>query len=189
VADTLRTLNEAIAQLPDNAAQLIQPIHVREAIYSLAPDGITVSLEPPVPVTVPILGSADLNVDLFPQLNGDESLYWDLDGNGAAGPGSYPGDVVIPPGHARLVTISGIVSFEATTAETYTFTFTRDGTPIGDPFTVETSTQLDTYQASSIHGELQAYDPTPRYGIRVTSSAPEIVISNYELRATGRPQP
>ena len=193
MVDVLRDLSTVLANLPDNNAGLITPQDVRELVWSLAPDTIGVSLDPPVPVTVPVPEDPtwlSLNQFLAGQLNGTDALFWDVDGNGAAGPGAYPLDVTLEPTTDRLVTVRGLVQFDPVGPGLFTFQITRDGVGIGDPVSVDAAPSTDRTQVFLVHTEFVPYNPVPRYGIQGQTDqggGADIDLFNYELRGEGRP--
>lgn len=194
MVDVLRDLSEVLANLPDNNAGLITPQDVREIVWSLTPDTIGVSLDPPIPVVVTVPEApawASLNLALSGQLNGTDALFWNVDANGAAGPGAWPLDVQVNPTLIRLVTVRALVQFDPAGSGLFTVQLTRDGAGIGDPVSVDAVPSTDRTQVALVHTERVAYfDPVPRYGVQIQTDQTgggDVDVYNYELRAEGRP--
>lgn len=128
--ETLLTLAEVLASLPDNATQLIAPLAHRNQTIALVND--VGFVEEDSPFTIPIVDGVFVGINILlptPEFVGN---FWISDGNNALIPEF--GAVTINPGHTRLLDM--VVHLEVTRdgaglEEQFTFQFFQGGSPVG----------------------------------------------------------
>jgi hypothetical protein len=137
MAQTLRYLDELLANYPDNTAGLITPENVRDQLVStVAGVGF---LADTTEVTVPITDGVPTLIN--PLLTAPVTLpeLWLFDGNNL-GVSNYTAltGTVLPAGYTKILSIVAVAVLEKTAGGTdvYDLQFTRTGVPIGVAETV-----------------------------------------------------
>jgi hypothetical protein len=137
MAQTLRYLDELLANYPDNTAGLITPENVRDQLVStVAGVGF---LADTTEVTVPITDGVPTLIN--PLLTAPVTLpeLWLFDGNNL-GVSNYTAltGTVLPAGYTKILSIVAVTVLEKTAGGTdvYDLQFTRTGVPIGVAETV-----------------------------------------------------
>jgi hypothetical protein len=137
MAQTLRYLDELLANYPDNTAGLITPENVRDQLVSIVAGVgfLADTTEVTVPITdgVPTLINTLLTAPVtLPEL-------WLFDGNNL-GVSNYTAltGTVLPAGYTKILSIVAVTVLEKTAGGTdvYDLQFTRTGVPIGVAETV-----------------------------------------------------
>ena len=127
--ETLRTVNQMLANWPDNTQGLISPLDGRDMIVSEAV-GVGFLLLDNGPVTVPIPAQ-----DVWVQINSlitpiqFAGNFWQLDGNQAFTESYTAQGITVPPGTERLTTfdVGMLVSKVGGGTNTYEFSLFADG--------------------------------------------------------------
>ncbi len=129
--ETLRTVNEMLANWPDNTAGLISALDGRDMIVSEAVNVGYVQLDNG-PVTVPIVGPGDytqINSLITPVAAGGN--FWAVDGNQALVESYTSQGITVPASVIRLTTFSTgmLVSKPGGGTNTYEFRLYQGGVP------------------------------------------------------------
>ena len=126
--ESLLTLAEVLASLPDNNSNLIQPLDHRNDVIALTNDlGF---LEENDPFTIPILDGTFVSINPLLPTPIQVSNFWALDGTNAQFV-DY-GAITINPGHQRLLNLvcSLFVQKVGGGTASYTFQFFVAGAPV-----------------------------------------------------------
>ncbi len=133
MAQTLRYVNELIANFPDNSQGLIKPVHMRDFVASFV-NG-TGFLQTTDQITVPVTLGSDTAIN--PLLTGVTTVGggWSFDGNNFAFPdwaATFPG-TTIPVGYQKIANFQSVMTFEKTAGGSglYALQWTRNGVPVG----------------------------------------------------------
>lgn len=134
--ETLLSLAEVLASLPDNASQLIAPLSHRNEVIALTND--VGFVEEDASFTIPIVDGVFVSINpLMPSADAVGN-FWVIDGNNALLPDF--GAVTINPGHLRLLDMTAHLELARVgggPAEGYTFQFFVGGVATGREISVE----------------------------------------------------
>ena len=155
MAQTLLYLDEALAAIPDNVSQLIQPVNIRDFIVSQAQGkGF---LENTDNVALPIVDGVWLQINPLLVTPTTANILWAFDGNNLAfAQYDQLTDTIVPQPYFKLGSVVSVLELTKSQggSDNYLVSFTLNGATFGQPESVEfaaagtqTLTLLHSFQA------------------------------------------
>lgn len=161
--ETLKTITELLAGLPDNVSNLIKPVDVRNVVVNQAAAGVGAFIdEADLPATVVLPGAGtwvDINFELSADVVSFNPIYWDLDANARAINQFAADGVTVPAGFFRIAILDATLSVDfLSSSNVYEFAVGQNGVPVAGFVTVEEAQQTSTTEVAIRGGNV--YDVT-----------------------------
>ena len=186
MAQTLRYLDELLANYPDNTAGLITPENVRDQLVStVAGVGF---LADTTEITVPIVDGVPTLINPLLTAPITEPELWTFDGNNLA-VSNYTAltDTVVPAGYTKVLSIVAVAVLEKTAggADIYDLQFARNGSPIGVAETVS-YTAAGSQTITVVNRSLVDVSTADTYGLTVVGlgTNDDLQCHSFEMNLT-----